>query len=204
MNRILRVVAILAATIGFSSGLHAESAYDTVERVSAEVLGKVEEWRSVYEEDPDKFFDEVASVLDPAVDYRRMAFVVMGREYYLAASDEQRERFVVVFRKSMLETYAKGLLSVSNERVETLRPDRIDESVTNTDVEQILHSSKGKYSIIYRMRLGSDGVWQLNNVTLEGVSLGSTFRNQFQQSAEKHGGDIDKVIDAWQLGASDG
>ena len=62
-----------------------------------------------------------------------------------------------------------------------------------------MHTGKGVYSIIYRMRLNDEENWQLINVTLEGINLGRTFRNQFQQAAAKYDGDINAVISNWYV-----
>ena len=35
------------------------------------------------------------------------------------------------------------------------------------------------------------------NVVINGINLGKTFRNQFTQSAQRSGGDIDQVISGW-------
>ena len=84
MKRFLRIsssrlyAALLTAVLAMP--VLAEDAYETVERVSAEVLDKVATWRDVFEEDPQKFYGEVSLALDDAVDYERMAFAVMDRE----------------------------------------------------------------------------------------------------------------------------
>ena len=41
------------------------------------------------------------------------------------------------------------------------------------------------------------GEWMVVNVVINGINLGKTFRNQFVQSAQRSGGDIDQVIDGW-------
>jgi phospholipid transport system substrate-binding protein len=38
-------------------------------------------------------------------------------------------------------------------------------------------------------------------VVINGINLGKTFRNQFVQSAQRSGGNIDKVISGWLTSA---
>lgn len=190
---------VIGSLLTFVPAAGAQTAYDTVDAVADRVMSQIDEFREVHATDPQAFYDAVEEALGDSIDYQRMAFAVMDRDYYLAATPEQRDRFVEVFRRSLLETYAKGLLSVQDERVETVRPEQIDASATSVDVEQLLHTGKGVYSIIYRMRLNDEENWQLINVTLEGINLGRTFRNQFQQAAAKYDGDINAVISNWYV-----
>ena len=41
------------------------------------------------------------------------------------------------------------------------------------------------------------GEWMVVNVVINGINLGKTFRNQFVQSAQRSGGNIDQVISGW-------
>ena len=41
------------------------------------------------------------------------------------------------------------------------------------------------------------GNWLVENVIVNGLNLGSTFRTQFEQSAQQYGGDLDQVIANW-------
>jgi phospholipid transport system substrate-binding protein len=35
------------------------------------------------------------------------------------------------------------------------------------------------------------------NVVVEGVNLGQTYRSQFAEAVENHGGDVDYVVENW-------
>ena len=43
------------------------------------------------------------------------------------------------------------------------------------------------------------GNWRLRNIIIGGVNIGLTYRSQFASALKdpKYGGDMDKVIDAW-------
>ncbi len=49
----------------------------------------------------------------------------------------------------------------------------------------------------YNLRRQDDDTWLVTNVVVEGVNLGATYRNQFADLVEKHGGDVDYVVDNW-------
>ncbi len=46
------------------------------------------------------------------------------------------------------------------------------------------------------MRL-DDGQWKVVNVIVNGINLGLTFRNQFDQAMRDHNRDYDAVINGW-------
>jgi len=63
--------------LSFSLSLPALSAEETpkevVTRTANELLGIIEEARGYYDEDPQRFYDNVEGILEPAVDMRRFA-----------------------------------------------------------------------------------------------------------------------------------
>ena len=52
---------------------------------------------------------KIKEIFEPMIDFRRVAATVMGKKYYLASSKEQRAEFVVIFKDSLLDTYAETL-----------------------------------------------------------------------------------------------
>ena len=54
------------------------------------------------------------------------------------------------------------------------------------------------YVVVYDMRR-KDEVWQLVNVSIEGINVGLNFKSQFDSAMKgpKYGRDLDRVIDAW-------
>lgn len=93
-------------------------------------------------------------------------------------SPAEREEFVILFREFLakryggqFDTYDDDNVSIVSERAEP----RGDQTV-----QTLLTRSTGvKVAIDYRMRL-RDGQWKVIDVTIEGVSLVSSFRSQFR------------------------
>jgi len=42
-----------------------------------------------------------------------------------------------------------------------------------------------------------DGQWKLRNVIINGINVGKLFRDQFADSMQRNGNDLDKTIDGW-------
>jgi len=174
-----------------------ETPKEVVTRTANELLGIIEEARGYYDEDPQRFYDNVEGILEPAVDMRRFAAGVMAK-YYRVATNDQRRRFLEVFKGSMIRTYAKGLLAFSNEEIRVLDPKAPSRDPDRDTVEMEVIAVDGTvYPIIYSMRKGKDNQWRITNVTVNGINLGLTFRNQFDSAMQAHNRDFDYVIENW-------
>ena len=96
-----------------------------------------------------------------------------------------------------METYGRGLLAYSNEKIVVLPPESDVAGEKKVTVTQEIHGTDKVYPVDYTVRRNKQGEWKILNVVIGGVNLGKTFRNQFTQAAKKHGGDVDKVIEHW-------
>ena len=177
--------------------IFAETPHEYVQKIHNEIIEVVKEKQNIFEEKPEEFLKSIEQSLEPLVDFKRISRNVMGIKYYKLASIAQRERFLKVFRSTLLSTYSKTLAEFKDEEIKILpkvevtkRPDREKiylEIVTKTKV----------YPAIYYMYLNDKGEWKLINIVINGVNLGLTFRNQFSSLMKKNENNIDKVIDTW-------
>ena len=61
----------------------------------------------------------------------------------------------------------------------------------------IVRDSKGTvYPVSYTM-VQLDGQWKLRNVIINGINIGKLFRDQFADSMQRNGNNLDKTIDGW-------
>lgn len=200
----------LAAVVLFCSGVFAAAevdgahqlqqptAHQVIDSVTTELLGKIRTKNQEYRTKPENFYREVQQLMDSVVDYQGLAKGVMGKRFYTKASPEQRQRFLNVFKLSLIETYAKGMLNYSDEKVVLLPPKASDKGKKRVSVGQEIHSATDVFPVSYTMVMNKQGEWKLLNVVINGVNLGKTFRGQFAQAMKKNAGDIDKVIDTWK------
>lgn len=205
------LLTISLANLGFAEGKTAvvstypETPHATIELVSTELLGGLQDLLVVYDESVEDFYAGIDAIVSPWIDFDAFYKGVMGRKYYTDASPEQRARFKEVFHKSLIETYGKGLLGIEETRFEVTPPKQSNDSTSDkkrksVPVEQVLFSGSGRVVVVYTMGQAEDGRWRLKNVILEGINLGKTFRNQFARSAREHSGDINLVIENWSSG----
>jgi phospholipid transport system substrate-binding protein len=156
--------------------------------------------QELFVKDPELFKDKINIIFEPMVDFRRVGASVMGRKYYFAANEDQRLRFIEIFKKSLLDNYASTLAQWGDQRIETIFPEIYEYKKTDT-VHQFLHTASQKYPIKYTVRDNGKGAWLIINISVNGVNLGKNFRNAFQALAGKFDGDIEKVIINWSSNA---
>lgn len=187
--------------------------HQIVQQTTEQVIAIIREGKSYYDKDPARFNKQVETVLDKVVDFDSFARGVMGpyagAQRYQALTTEQEktdfrariQRFSDSFRQGLVETYAKGLLKFDGQKIETLPPRKGDDVASgNVAVVQNIYGAADKpYVIQYSMRKNRDGVWKLQNVIIEGINLGQTYRSQFASAADQYHGDLDKVIANWHV-----
>ena len=152
--------------------------------------------QNLYSSDPDQFIQKINTIFEPMVDFRRVGASVMGKKFYLAATKDQRSKFIAVFKKSLLDTYSSTLAQWGDQTIETVFPDKVTFDKTE-DVHQNLVTSNNIYPITYKVRDDGEGNWLIINIIVNGVNLGLTFRSQFQALASEHDENIEEIINFW-------
>lgn len=146
------------------------------------------------------YLDEVSEVLEPVIGYTIIARRVMG-DSFNKATREQKIRFLDVFKRSMINTYAGGIYTFGAYEVEVL-PSQDDKKDTykNTRVYMDVISPEGpKYSLVQSVYYSkSEEDWKMQNAIFNGINLGVTFRTQFEQIYKENAGDLDATIAEWE------
>ncbi|SDJ65503.1 MlaC/ttg2D family ABC transporter substrate-binding protein [Microbulbifer yueqingensis] len=173
----------------------AQDPYVMIEGVSQKLLGVIRANAQYMNSDPQRYYSAVDSVLEPVVDFNFIARGVMGR-YAKQSTTAQRSRFTSAFRRDLVATFARGVASFGEMEVRVVNPGT-PPSGNRVNVLQEVRSKEGISKVSYTLVRNRAGQWKLINVILNGVNLGKTFRSQFAQAMQTHGGDIDKVIANW-------
>lgn len=172
-----------------------ETAHDVVEEATEVMFALVREHEGG-RDDRQAYFQAIEDVLEPVVDFAFIARAVMG-PHREDASDEQIEAFTEVFKRGLVETYARGIANYIDSEITIQPPKEDDEGSRRVSVNQEVRHDGSRYRLTYTMAQNRSGEWKLINLVLDGVNLGQSFRSQFNQAARTHGNDIDKVIDNW-------
>ncbi|MCY1428234.1 MlaC protein [compost metagenome] len=71
------------------------------------------------------------------------------------------------------------------------------EDPQRTSVGMEVKDSKGTiYPVSYTM-VNINGQWMLRNVIINGINIGKLFRDQFADTMQRNGNDLDKTINGW-------
>tara|TARA_R110000796_G_scaffold241303_3_gene362798 strand:+ start:18108 stop:18725 length:618 start_codon:yes stop_codon:yes gene_type:complete len=177
---------------------NATTPQEVVEETSNRVMTVLDANRDTYKDDTDAFVEGLNEVLDPVVDFQGIARSVMTVRYSREATDEQMERFINTFKRSMVEFYGNALLDFDSGQIKVLPSNgRGQQSADRTSVNMEIRASNGNiYPVTYTM-VNLDGQWKVRNVIVEGINIGLLFRDQFAQAMQANRNDLDAVIDGW-------
>ncbi|SHF50761.1 phospholipid transport system substrate-binding protein [Modicisalibacter ilicicola DSM 19980] len=180
----------------FLTPAQAQSSPDQAIRDSIdELMSKIEGRRDYFQQHPGELEALVDENLEGVADFRYIGASVMGR-YFRNATPEQRSRFVETFRNTLIDTYAKGLVTFDYRELRVLESQGVG-SGDQASVDMEVVASDGQvYPVSYSLRR-HDGQWKVVNVIVNGINLGLTFRNQFDQAMRENNRDYDAVIDNW-------
>ncbi len=202
MHLVSRIFGVVFLGWMLSATAHAavpnQPAFDLVQSTTDQLLQRIVEKRDQYLQDDQLFFSEIMDLLEPVIDFKRISRRVMAK-YYKKATIDQREKFEQVFRQSLLKIYAKGLLEFDDQEVVVLEPSSARSGSAKkqkVDIE-VLDQRGGKYPISYSMYLNKANEWKMENVIVNGINIGLTYRNQFARLMKLNKNDIDLVITDW-------
>lgn len=205
MRHVLKRASLLWFVWLFSSQVLAfqapVEAEETVRNSVKELLSVVRKYDGNKEESARQaYLAEVSELLDPVIGYSVIARRVMG-EAYEDATREQKIRFLDVFKRSLINTYAGGVYTFGAYDVVVLpSQDDLKDTLKNTRVYMEVVSPDGqRYSLIqsvYFSQASQD--WKMQNAVFNGINLGVTFRTQFEQIYSDTGGNLDETIVEWE------
>jgi phospholipid transport system substrate-binding protein len=189
-----KIIFVFTLAMLMPPGLQAEVMPDQLVRTTIEkinLLLKVD--RDVDPEDPRRLYamiDFCEEVL-PHIDFRGMAKSVLGPSWR-GASAGQRARFTREFRNLLVRTYGTALRKHQDQQIIYLpffgKPgDKT--AVVKTEVKQASGGPNVQINYsFYRVH----SVWKLYDVTIDGVSLVTTYRSTSADKIRKEG--IDSLI----------
>lgn len=112
-------------------------------------------------------------------DNAAMAKLVLGSKNWDKLNAEQQVTFTNLFTDLVLHAYSKRLDDYQGETIEYVKTD-VDEK-GRAVVATLLVSNTGKMPVDYKMYAKKDGNWVVYDVNMEGVSLISTYRKQYDE-----------------------
>ena len=180
---------LLAGVIAALSAcpVHAtQSAVELLKDTNQMLFEEVDRQRDAIAADPGVARAVVREILTPHMDLERTARWVLGK-FWRKATDDQKGRFIQEFRTLLVRTYATAVTEFSGLDLTYHPIDAASDADDVTVKAEVPH--KGELiTIAYRMHLNDDG-WKVYDVTVNGVSLVTTYRSTFTRLVRNDGMD---------------
>lgn len=196
MIKALRYSLFLCLTALSLSVFAAPAAHEVVQQTTTELLADLKANKEQYRSDPAAFYAALNKILGPVVDVDGISRGVMTVRFSRQATPEQMTRFQENFKRSLMQFYGNALLEYNNQDIRVL-PVSGQQDPQRTAVNMEIKDGNGAlYPLSYTM-VSLDGTWKMRNMVINGINVGKLFRDQFAQSMQNNGNDLNKVIDTW-------
>ncbi|UCD86697.1 MAG: ABC transporter substrate-binding protein [Desulfobacterales bacterium] len=133
---------------------------------------------------------EIMEIVTPIFDFSLMAKLTLGRKFWPGLAKEKKERFSELFIKRLKESYLEKLTryTYSDEKIVYNAPIQVKKRI---HIPTDLISKDNKISMLYKLYKSKQN-WKIYDIEIEGVSLITTYRSQFDQVLSK--GTIDDLL----------
>lgn len=131
--------------------------------------------------------DRIEQIAYQAMDFQILSKLVLARNWSKFSPAQQSE-FVNEFKRHLSVTYGRNVENYNNEKVKILGERQAGQGDVLVQTK-ILRGGRSEDVVVdYRLRQ-RDGQWKIIDVIVEGVSLVSNFRSQFQDIVSNGGPD---------------
>jgi len=169
------IYAVLFALI-FSQAAVADDKKDAEEVLK----GKLEQVISVLEKkelNEEAKKKEIVEIVTPMFNFSLMSKLTLGKKHWPGLTKDQKEKFIELFTKRLKDSYLDKMMLYSDEKIEYKEPVQIKKKV---HIPTILTSKDNKISMLYKL-YKSKQTWRIYDIEVQGVSLISTYRSQFDE-----------------------
>jgi len=171
---VFAAAALTVLVAAVAAPVRADDATGVVEKTTSSVIAVLTNQKLSTEEKR----KQVEDVVLERVDFETLSKLVLARNW-TRFTEPQRAEFMRLFKNHLSMTYGRNVESYKNEKVQITgsRPENGGDTTVKT---KIVRGGGGNDILVdYRLRQ-RDGTWKIIDVVIEGVSLVSNFRSQFQ------------------------
>ena len=190
-SRQLRLPALagllLAATLASASGsAPLDLIHDAVDQVLAELKARPE-----LRDDGAGLRRLVEERVAPHFDFTALSRLALGK-HWRSATPAQQARFTDEFHRLLVRTYSGYLGNYHGETIEYQAQPVTDEGRRAGVLTRIIAPGRPPVTVEYSLYVGGDG-WKIYNVSVEGISLVTTYRSSFDEEIRRES--LDGLID---------
>lgn len=160
---------------------------EIVKQTADAVIERIKSQRAELDANPSKIYDVVNELVIPHYDFVSMSKWVLGKNWK-TASETQRSDFIVQFQTLLVRTYARALLEYSGQEIKYFPVEMNQKSKLALVKTEMTSDGAQPFPVAYRMHQKNEA-WKVIDVSVDGVSLVSTYRGSFSTQIKKHGFD---------------
>jgi len=121
--------------------------------------------------------DQICEIIEPVFNFPLMSRLTLGKKHWPSLTQDQKKKFITLFTKRLKDSYLDKMLLYSDEKIKYNAPVQIKKKV---HIPTILVSKDNKINMLYKLYKSKQG-WKIYDIEIQGVSLISTYRSQFEE-----------------------
>lgn len=180
------LLGLILAFATFTTAAETQAPDQAIRETTDRLRSQIARNRAAYETDTDRFYREVEAVAVPRFDTRYIGQAILG-PHWRNASESQRERFIIAFKNNLVHSYARALLEHADTVELKWKPVHMAPAARETTVHVDLIRQNGPPIPIGFSVHRAGAEWKVYDVSIDGISLVSSFRGQFTPEIRKNG-----------------
>ncbi|MBP7900651.1 MAG: ABC transporter substrate-binding protein [Gammaproteobacteria bacterium] len=188
MNKLITVLIMLLGCAWMSVTAASIAEKDPVaqaKKVADQLIVRIEQERKQLENDTNRVNQLANELVFPYVDVTKMARFVMGASWR-TASPEQQQTFVELFKKILLNSYARSFLKLQIDHID-FAASRAGASGKDVEIPATVFEKSGNaVAVIFRLFPAGDS-WKIYDVEIQGVSLLLNYRSVYASDIDQKG-----------------
>jgi phospholipid transport system substrate-binding protein len=120
---------------------------------------------------------EIVEIVTPMFNFSLMSRLTLSKKHWPSLTQNQKKKFITLFTKRLKDSYLDKMLLYSDEKIKYNAPVQIKKKV---HIPTILISKGNKINMLYKLYKSKQG-WKIYDLEIQGVSLISTYRSQFDE-----------------------
>ena len=190
MKRLVNIVVVALLCIAGVAQAEMVAPDELIKTTAQDVLTIVKQDKDIQAGNQKKILALVDAKVLPHFDFVRMTQLAVGK-YWRTATNEQKQALVTEFRNMLVRTYTKAFTVYRDQTID-VKPSRMAADATEVTVKTAINKPGAPpVPVDYEMKKTAGG-WKAFDVTIEGVSMVTSYRGTFASEIQEKG--IDGLI----------
>lgn len=188
----IRKILIMILTFG-SYYVHSNiNAEEFLNNTSHKMISSLQQISSAKNNKDKEIYKVIKNIMSEYIDIDIISKGVLGKSKYQQLNDSQKSEFYIQLKEMVIQFYARALNDYTDESIKVI-PSKIANEQKNTAKVKaiIIRKNDENIPMTYSLRKVASN-WLIYDISLEGISLLSSFKDQIQEQLST--GSIDALI----------